>query len=235
MRTFFVAAGLVAVVIGAAAFALLAATAPASCNDANAARTAGLYVQSANGYISVLAKHPRSTCAASGMQKLCDQANTLIKKEPREANAIFTAMFSHEPEASHPQHKLYVPCAELGENKTAITSTTTSQTNTTPPKMPNGHSKTTVHAAGTGTTNVTVTVNATVAAGRRGPKGDPGIPGRTGRNGATGQNGRNGRNGATGQNGRNGRNGATGQNGRNGRNGTTEVIVCPTTKNCGAG
>jgi hypothetical protein len=219
MRTFSVAVGLVAVMVVVAAIALLAASAPASCNHADAARTAGLYVQSADGYISVLGAQPGSKCAASGMQKLCAQAKGLIKKQPREANAIFTAMFSHEPEASRPDHKQYAACAEDGEKQTATspngggstknggstTSSTTTNATTT------STSTTTIHGGGKGTTNVTVTVNSTVAAGRRGPKGDPGTPGRSGANG---------------------RNGA---NGANGRNGTTQVIVCPTTKSCGAG
>jgi hypothetical protein len=91
------AAGLAAFLVS---IAVVDATGPRSCGDADSARQAGLLANAEKGYAAILGDEPNSTCAQDGMRLLaerhCDLADDAEDVEPVDRADLATAKKERE-------------------------------------------------------------------------------------------------------------------------------------------
>ncbi len=182
--------GLVALAAALITIAMLSASAPASCSNAEASLEHGLVKQALIAYEKILKDEPDSECAHAGMmavvQRLCDRANALAEAGHQDdADKAASAVFALEPPFDAVVHcDTHQPDANGGDVGL---------------RGPRGFRGAQGEQGVRGALGVQGPRGVQGQAGARGPKGERGPPGRTG---ASGQNGRNGRNGRNGSNGR---------------------------------
>src|SRR4051812_2541772 len=93
---------LLAATVVLTAIALLDATAPASCRNADASVDAGLLTQAQKGYAAILDDEPGSSCAGLGMARLsealCTRAKRFLDEGLKDdAHRVYASVVTREP------------------------------------------------------------------------------------------------------------------------------------------
>jgi hypothetical protein len=172
---------LVTVAIALAAAATLHATAPRSCDQADASRHSHLLVQAEKKYSDILSEEPSSKCARRGMNVvlavLCSRAKRLADDtRTDEAAKAYTSLLAKEPPAQY-------TCAIKGLNGI--------------PKPPGPQTVTIQGPPG--------------PPGKSGTDGKDGTDGTDGEDGTDGTDGEDGTDGTDGTNGKDGKDGTNGK------------------------